>query len=121
MKTIVIAALGALVIGLGGGYLIAGSMKPAADHAMTDESSMSGAMADMTAGLEGKTGDQFDKAFLEEMVVHHEGAIAMAQQALQTAQHSELKTMAQNIIEAQMAEIATMREWLQSWYGAATQ
>jgi uncharacterized protein (DUF305 family) len=104
------------MIGLGGGYLIAGN-RPAASHVMPDESSISNTMSDMTSGLQGKTGDDFDKAFIQEMIIHHEGAVAMAQQALQQARHSEIKVMAQDIIDAQTREITTMRGWLRSWYG----
>lgn len=118
MNTTITAALTALIIGFGGGYYIAGSNAPASNmHAMPDGSMMSNSMADMTAGLQGKTGDEFDRAFIEEMIVHHEGAVAMAQQALQSAKHDEIKQMAQDIISAQTGEITTMRGWLQAWYG----
>lgn len=107
----------ALIIGFGGGYLFAGSdSSTAGTHVMSDGSTMSDAMAGMTAGLDGKTGDDFDKAFIEGMIVHHEGAVAMAQLALQKAKHDEIKQMAQEIISAQTREINTMRGWLQSWY-----
>lgn len=77
---------------------------------------MSGMMDDMMSGLHGKTGDSFDKAFLEEMIVHHEGAVLMAQEALRNAKHKEIKDMAQNIITAQTSEIEQMKGWLKSWY-----
>ncbi len=87
-------------------------------HVMPDGSSMSDTMGGMLAGLEGKAGDAFDKAFITEMIVHHKGAVAMAEQALRQAGHAEIKKMAQDIISAQTREIAVMRGWLQSWYGA---
>jgi len=118
MNSTLTAVVIALIVGLGGGYLIADNKTSSASHVMSDGSMMSDTMAGMTSGLEGKTGDEFDKTFIQEMIVHHEGAVAMAQQALQQAEHSEIKMMAQNIIDAQTREIATMREWLQSWYGA---
>ncbi len=83
-------------------------------HAMDMGSTMSG----MTAGLSGKTGDEFDKAFLAEMTVHHEGAVSMAEAALASAKHQEIKTMAQAIITAQNGEIAQMKEWQKNWYAA---
>jgi len=122
MNTTITAALVALLIGLGGGYILAGRITPTTStHVMSDGSTMSSTMAGMTAGLEGKTGDEFDKAFIEEMIVHHEGAVAMAQQALRLAKHDEIKQMANDIITAQTREITTMRGWLQSWYGAESE
>jgi uncharacterized protein (DUF305 family) len=78
---------------------------------------MSGAMSGMMSGLAGKTGDAFDKAFIEGMIEHHEGAVAMAQAALKDAKHPEIKTMANAIISAQTSEITQMKAWLKSWYG----
>lgn len=117
MNQTLIAAIVALLIGFGGGYYVAGSSAPAGTHVMSDGSAMSDTMAGMTAGVEGKTGDAFDRAFIEEMIVHHEGAVVMAEQALQLAQHQEIKQMAQEIISAQTREITMMRGWLQAWYG----
>jgi uncharacterized protein (DUF305 family) len=77
---------------------------------------MGNAMDDMMEGLLGKTGDDFDKAFLSEMIVHHQGAVSMAQAALQNAKHQEIKQMAQNIISAQTSEIQQMQQWQKSWY-----
>ena len=78
---------------------------------------MNGAMDSMMAGLSGKTGDAFDKAFIEEMIMHHEGAVAMAQAALKNAKHPEIKIMANAIISAQTSEINQMKGWLKDWYG----
>lgn len=115
-----------LLMGLGVGYFWGGSKSQvplANQHVMPDGSmmhdtgmSMGGAMGDMMAGLSGKTGDEFDKAFLSGMIMHHEGAVAMAQAALRDAKHQEIKTMANDIISAQTQEISQMRTWLKNWY-----
>jgi uncharacterized protein (DUF305 family) len=54
----------------------------------------------------------FDRMFLQMMIPHHEAALAMAQQALTQAQHPEIKTLAQDIITAQRAEITEMQGYL---------
>lgn len=122
-KTLLIA-LTALVVGAGGGYIGANTGGDN-DHRMPDGSTMHGAvhsnmqgeMNTMMSGLSGKTGDDFDKAFLSEMIVHHEGAVEMAKAALEGARHQELKDMANAIITAQTAEITQMKQWQRTWYG----
>jgi|CXWL01.1.fsa_nt_gi uncharacterized protein (DUF305 family) len=113
---LLLTSLIALVIGAGGGYLISNSSDKS--NETSDENMMHSAMDDMMSGLDGKTGDAFDKVFLAEMIVHHEGAVDMAEAALQNAKHVEIKTMANVIISAQTSEIQQMKEWQKSWYGA---
>lgn len=72
-------------------------------------------MDEMSAALQGKTGDAFDQMFLELMIPHHQGAIEMAMAAKASAKHPELKRMADDIIAAQEAEIAQMRTWQRAW------
>jgi uncharacterized protein (DUF305 family) len=78
--------------------------------------SMSDMMTSMNAALQGKTGDAFDKEFLSEMIVHHEGAVAMAELALKNAKHQEIKDLSSGIIAAQNKEIGEMKAWGKSWY-----
>lgn len=61
----------------------------------------------------------FDRAFIEAMISHHRGAIAMARTLLADGEQPALRKMAHDIIEAQSAEIALMRSWHNRWYGAA--
>ncbi|HMN28172.1 MAG TPA: DUF305 domain-containing protein [Caldilineaceae bacterium] len=58
----------------------------------------------------------FDAQFIDSMIEHHQGAIEMAQQALEQAEHPELKQMAEAVIAAQAKEIEQMTAWRQSWY-----
>lgn len=74
-------------------------------------------MHGMTGSLEGLSGDEFDRAFIAEMIVHHEGAVEMAEAALIDAKHDEIKQMARDIISAQTSEIEQMKAWQRNWYG----
>ena len=74
-------------------------------------------MRSMTSDLKGKTGDAFDREFLSQMIVHHEGAIEMAKIVLEKTKRPEIKKMAEDIINAQSGEIITMKGWLSQWYG----
>lgn len=59
----------------------------------------------------------FDQRFLEAMISHHQGAIEMAQMAQDMAEHTEIKTLADAIIQAQQTEISQMQAWLKDWFG----
>jgi len=70
-------------------------------------------------GMEAMTGADFDRMFLDMMIPHHQGAVAMAKEALTKSEHSEVKKLAQQIIDAQQKEIETMKQWKAAW-GSST-
>lgn len=76
---------------------------------------MGSSMNEMMDTLEGKAGDDFDKAFIEAMIVHHEGAVEMAKEAKTNATHEEIKSLADDIISAQTNEIEMMKAWQIDW------
>lgn len=80
---------------------------------LMDHSAMS--MNEMTEGLEGLKGDAFDKAFIEMMIAHHQGAVDMAELIPANAKHAELRKLGADIITAQTEEIALMKSWLTDW------
>ena len=61
----------------------------------------------------------FDQMFIDMMVPHHQSATAMAQIALERAGHPEIRTMAEEMITKQEAEIAELQIWRSAWYGIA--
>jgi uncharacterized protein (DUF305 family) len=67
--------------------------------------------------LDQLTGDDFDKAFLAQMTMHHAMAVMMARPAAVQAAHQETKDLAQAVIDDQTREIAQMRSWARDWYG----
>jgi len=59
----------------------------------------------------------FDKAFLEQMIPHHQMAIMMSQMAGGATQRAEMRAFTQSIIDTQSREIVQMQAWYQDWYG----
>ncbi len=66
---------------------------------------------DMQA-LEDATGVEASRLFLEQMIVHHEGAIEMAQTEVDNGQNADVIALAENIIASQTTEITTMEDIL---------
>lgn len=84
---------------------------------MSNDSDMT--MSQMSASLENKSGDDFDKAFITEMIEHHEGAVSMAKLSVKNAKHAEIKKLSNDIISAQEKEITQMKQWQADWgYGS---
>lgn len=69
----------------------------------------------MTTTLDGKSGDEFDEAFIAKMIVHHQGAIDMAKLAEGNAKHDDVKSLANEIVAAQSKEISQLRDWQAQW------
>lgn len=62
--------------------------------------------------LSDATGEDFNRMWLTMMIQHHEGAVVQAKDVLQTTSNSEVKQMAQGIVDGQQKEIATMKGML---------
>ncbi len=111
-KTFVIGAL-LLLVGVLIGYGVGGRMSAP----VVVEHQMNVTMDGMMSALEGKTGDALDEVFLKEMIVHHQGAVAMAEMLLKHTTRPELQKMANDIISAQTTEIKMMQDWQKEWFG----
>lgn len=84
------------------------------DHDMGDMS-MDGMMTqDQMGEMAAATGAEFDRMFLEMMIVHHEGAVSMAEDEVANGKYEPAIEMAQSIIDGQSAEIDEMNQLLQS-------
>jgi uncharacterized protein (DUF305 family) len=64
------------------------------------------------------TGAAFDRMFVDMMVFHHQGAVTMARDALAKSQRPEIRTLAQQIVDAQQREIEMMSRWKEEWKAA---
>ena len=65
--------------------------------------------------MEAASGKDFDVHFLDMMTPHHAGAVTMAKEALARAEHPEIKTLANQVIKEQEAEIKEMADWKSKW------
>ncbi|WP_167107885.1 DUF305 domain-containing protein [Mycobacterium sp. DL592] len=86
------------------------SPNAAADHS---DMPMDGMVDDATmAKLGTLKGQEFDTLWLQSMISHHQGAIAMAGGEVAAGKSPDMITMAQNIVTAQQAEIDQMKKML---------
>lgn len=60
----------------------------------------------------------FERAFIDMMIAHHQGAIRMARVELARGEDPEVRGLAVAIIAAQSREIKEMNRWRKQWYGA---
>jgi uncharacterized protein (DUF305 family) len=93
-------------------------------HGMGEHGDSHMGMSDAEMGMDMdpamlENAEPFDRAFIDMMVPHHQGAVAMAKELLKSGEQPALRQMANDIISAQTKEIAQMREWRKEWYGAA--
>ena len=84
------------------------------DHGTMPMDATSTTGATMDHGTMGSA--PFDAQFIDSMIEHHNGAIAMAEQALTESERPEIKELAQNIITSQRQEVEQMTAWREQWY-----
>ena len=66
-----------------------------------------------------QNGKYSDERFIDAMVPHHQGAIAMARVALENAEHEEIEELSRNIISTQQAEIEDLKSIKQEEFGTS--
>lgn len=64
------------------------------------------------ADLRAATGADAERLFLELMIAHHEGGVAMARSALELATQPAVRRLAQAVVDSQTAEIAVLETLL---------
>ena len=77
---------------------------------------MHGATMDMEQDIRDlENASDFDREFLEAMIVHHEMAVEASEIVVAGEVRAEIKALAEDVIADQRAEIQQMEAWLASW------
>ncbi len=96
------------------------------DSMMTDKGGM-GSMMDGGSMAGGNMMGSFDKdepfdlQFIDQMTMHHEGAIMSSEQMISDSKRPELRKLAADIQKSQSAQIKQMQDFREKWYSEAKQ
>ncbi len=89
------------------------------DHSNMDHGSMDMGSGGMAREMVMENGKYSDKAFINAMVPHHQGAIEMARVALENAEHEEIQEVSRNIVSTQQSEIEELKSIKQEEFGTS--
>jgi uncharacterized protein (DUF305 family) len=89
------------------------------DRSDMDHGSMGGSSEVMARQMVMENGEYSDERFIDAMVPHHQGAVEMAEVALQNAGHEEVRRLAENIVSTQQAEIKELKAIKQAEFGTS--
>jgi uncharacterized protein (DUF305 family) len=89
------------------------------DHGQMGHGSMGMGSKGMAKQMVMENGKYSDKAFIDAMVPHHQGAIAMAEVALKNAEHEQIIQLSRNIISSQQAEIEELKSIKKEEFGTS--
>ena len=87
-------------------------------HDMGAVNHSTSAAPSVMAGMGMTDNAPIDQQFIDMMVPHHQGAVAMAQIAVIRGEHPEIKQLANSIIDSQNTEITQMKQWRTQWFGS---
>jgi uncharacterized protein (DUF305 family) len=71
------------------------------------------------SGMLVENGRYSDERFIDAMVPHHQGAVEMAQVALENAEHDEIVQLSESIISTQQAEIEELKSSKRDEFGTS--
>lgn len=85
-----------------------------------------GAMGSMSGGMMGSDQMQamgsfdedrpFDLQFIDQMIMHHEGAIMSSGHMISDSKRPELRKLSENIQKSQSEQVEQMQAWRKQWY-----
>ena len=114
--------IGILLIAVTTAFLVACTSSHDDNHMTTESMPHSSDVMDHGMGHYmdlGPADETYDLRFIDGMIVHHEGAVEMAREALLKSQRPEILELAEAIIAAQADEIELMNRWKNEWYPQA--
>ena len=89
------------------------------NHGQMGHGSMGMGTEGMARQMVMQNGQYSDRRFIDAMVPHHQGAIAMAEVALKNAEHEEIKQLSRNIVSTQQAEIEELKALKKEEFGTS--
>ncbi len=84
--------------------------------AMGNMPGMTMGMGDEVKKLQGLNGKDFEVAFMQDMIAHHQQATMLSQLVPSNTKRPELLKLSTNIISSQTKEINDMSDWLVKWF-----
>ncbi|MCX8035045.1 MAG: DUF305 domain-containing protein [Candidatus Dojkabacteria bacterium] len=72
------------------------------------------------SGMLGTADERFDLRYINEMISHHQGAIALARQVEKTSHRKEIRDLATMIIKEEPKSIEELYAWKKAWYNDTT-
>ena len=88
-------------------------------HGQMGHGSMGMGSKGMARQMVMQNGEYSDERFIDAMVPHHQGAIEMAEVALDNAEHEEIKDLSRNIVSTQQAEIEELKSIKREEFGTS--
>jgi uncharacterized protein (DUF305 family) len=89
------------------------------DHSNMDHGSMGMGSGGMARQMVMEDRKYSDKAFIDAMVPHHQGAVEMARVVLENAEREEIKQLSRNIISTQRDEIEELKAIKEQEFGTS--
>jgi uncharacterized protein (DUF305 family) len=90
------------------------------DHDQMDHGSKGKGSKGMAKQMLMENGKYSEKAFIDAMVPHHQGAIEMARVALKNAEHEEIQELSRNIVSTQQSEIEELKSIKKEEFGTSS-
>lgn len=115
MKKMIFVILTLILIGVGFFATSKISNERDASNLSKESTALSNQSNDLNAMYASMKGESFDKAYLTDMIAHHQGALNMASQAKSSTANPNILSIADSIITSQTDEVRQMMQWQQEW------